>query len=74
MFVYISRNCYLQHQAWAGTHAPQQLDDEAYPDLMVNPGLDILELDDVLNQMVAVGELALPQPLDALPLLIGMVT
>ncbi len=66
--------CYLQHQVWARTHAPQQLDDEAYSDLMVNPGLDILELDDVLNQMVAQGQLILPPPLDALPSLIGMVT
>lgn len=66
--------CYLQHQVWARAYAPQELDDEAYPELTLAPELDILELDDVLNQMVAQGQLTLPPPLDALPWLIGMVT
>lgn len=66
--------CYLQHQAWAHTHAPQQLDDEAYSWLPFVEGLDILNLDDSLNQMMATGVLTLPPPLDGLPHLIGMIT
>lgn len=66
--------CYLQHQTWAHTHAPQQLDDEAYSWLPFVEGLDILNLDDSLNQMMATGVLTLPAPLDGLPHLIGMIT
>ena len=66
--------CYLQHQAWARVYAPRELDDEAYLELTLARELDILGLDDVMNQMVAEGQLTLPPPLDGLPTLISMVT